>query len=29
VVNNCDIDKITELLLKKGKEKEFPNIAVR
>ena len=26
VVNNCDIDKITELLLKKGKEKEFPNI---
>ena len=22
VVNNCDIDKITELLLKKGKEKE-------
>jgi len=26
-VTNCDIDKITELLIKKGKEKDFPNIS--
>ena len=25
-IENCDIDKITELLIKKGKEKDFPDI---
>ena len=26
-VEKCDIEKIAELLIKKGKEKNFPNIA--
>ena len=26
-VKDCDIDKIAELLIKKGKEKDFPNIS--
>ena len=25
-IQDCDIDKITELLIKKGKQKEFPDI---
>jgi len=25
-IKDCDIDKITELLIKKGREKDFPNI---
>ena len=25
-IKNCDIDKIAELLIKKGKEKEYPDI---
>ena len=26
-IKDCDIDKITELLIKKGKDKPFPNIS--
>ena len=26
---DCDIDKISEMLLKKGNDKEFPNIATK
>jgi len=28
-IKDCDIDKITELLIKKGKEKDFPNINLK
>ena len=26
-VKNCDIDRIAEILIKKGKDKPFPNIS--
>ena len=26
-IKDCDIDKIAEILIKKGKDKPFPNIA--
>ena len=26
-INDCDIDKIAEILIEKGKNKPFPNIA--
>ena len=28
-IKNCDIDKIAELLIKKGKNKDFPDITSR
>ena len=28
-ITNCDIDQISELLIKKGREKDFPNITAK